>query len=97
VITEQKAVVDVELNKSKEDLIKERDSANASALDAERAKRRAEENEKTATRAQKEAVVAQDETSKANRELQRLLDKEHKRVIELENAIGSKPINDLKK
>ncbi len=97
VITEQKAVVDVELDKSKEDLIKERDTANANALEAERAKRRAEENEKIAQRAQKEALTAQDDTARANRELQKALDKEHKRVVELENAIGSKPINDLKK
>jgi eukaryotic-like serine/threonine-protein kinase len=97
VITEQKAVVDVELNKSKEDLIKERDAAKESELEAQHAKRRAEDNEKVAQRAQKEALSAQDETARANRELQKLLDKEHKRVIELENAIGSKPINDLKK
>ncbi|HEX3480331.1 MAG TPA: protein kinase [Kofleriaceae bacterium] len=97
VITEQKAVVDVELNKSKEDLIKERDAAKESELEAQHAKRRAEDNEKTAQRAQKEATSAQDETARANRELQRLYDKEHKRVIELENSIGSKPINDLRK
>jgi len=97
VITEQKAVVDVELNKSKEDLIKERDAAKESELEAQHAKRRAEDNEKIATRAQKEALSAQDDTARANRELQKALDKEHKRVIELENAIGSKPINDLKK
>jgi eukaryotic-like serine/threonine-protein kinase len=97
VVVEEKKKVDTELDKSKEDLIKERDTANASALDAERAKRRAEDNEKVATRAQKEALSAQDDTARANRELQKALDKEHKRVIELENAIGSKPINDLKK
>jgi serine/threonine protein kinase len=97
VVVEEKKKVDTELDKSKEDLIKERDTANASALDAERAKRRAEDNEKVATRAQKEALAAQDDTARANRELQKALDKEHKRVIELENAIGSKPINDLKK
>jgi serine/threonine protein kinase len=97
VVVEEKKKVDTELDKSKEDLIKERDTANASALDAERAKRRAEENEKVATRAQKEALTAQDDTARANRELQKALDREHKRVIELENAIGSKPINDLKK
>jgi hypothetical protein len=97
VITEQKAVVDTELNKSKEDLIKERDTANANALAAERAQRRAEENEKLATKSQREAVAAQDETTRAYRELQRALDKERKRVTDLENAIGSKPISDLKK
>jgi hypothetical protein len=97
VITEQKAVVDVELNKSKEDLIKERDTANANALAAERAQRRAEDNERLAQKSQKEAVTAQDETTKAYRELQKALDREHKRVVDLENAIGSKPISDLKK
>jgi len=90
-------VVDVELNKSKEDLIKERDTANANALAAERAQRRAEENERLAQKSQKEAVAAQDETTKAYRELQKALDREHKRVVDLENAIGSKPISDLKK
>ncbi|HEX3758105.1 MAG TPA: protein kinase [Kofleriaceae bacterium] len=97
VITQQKAVVDVALDKSKEDLIKERDTANANALDAERAKRRAEENEKIAKTSQKEAIAAQDDTARANRELQKALDKERKRVIELENAIGSKPLTDLPK
>ncbi|HEY6179538.1 MAG TPA: serine/threonine-protein kinase, partial [Kofleriaceae bacterium] len=97
VITQEKAVVDVELNKSKEDLIKERDTANGNALAAERAQKRAEENERLAQKSQKEAVAAQDETTKAYRELQKALDREHKRVVDLENAIGSKPISDLKK
>jgi serine/threonine protein kinase len=97
VVQEEKAVVDTELNKSKEDLIKERDIAQANALAAERAQRRAEDNEKIAQRSQKEAVVAQDDTARANQALQKALDREKKRVVELENTIGSKPISDLKK
>ena len=97
VVTEAKAVVDTELNKSKQALIDERDRANASAEAAKVAARRAEENERKAQKAEGVAVAAREDTAKAYRELQKLLDKEHSRVIELENAIGSKPISDLKK
>jgi len=95
VITQQKQVVDSELDKSKEDLIKERDTATANALAAERAQRRAEANERTAQTAQKAALTAQDETARAYRELQKALDKEHQRVVELENSLGSKPVPEL--
>jgi len=88
-------VVDTELNKSKEDLIKERDTATANALAAERAQRRAEANERTAQTAQKAALTAQDETARAYRELQKALDKEHQRVVDLENSLGSKPVPEL--
>jgi hypothetical protein len=97
VITEEKKVVDTQLTESKEDLIKERDTANANALAAERAARRAEDNERKAQKAEGDAVAAREDTAKANRELQKALDKEHARVRELEDAIGSKPIPDLKK
>jgi serine/threonine protein kinase len=97
VITEQKAAVDSELDKSKEDLIRERDAATASAQLAQHAQLRAETNERLAEKAQSEAVAAKDDTTRANTELQRALDKERKRVSELEAAIGSKPISDLKK
>jgi serine/threonine protein kinase len=95
VVTEQKKEVDIELGKSKEDLIKERDNANANALAADRAARRAEENERRATKSETDAVAAREATAQANRELQKALDKEHKRVIELQDSIGSKPITDL--
>lgn len=97
VLSEQKAVVDSELNKSKKDLIKERDTANVNAQAAKRAQRSAEESEQVAQRAQKEAIAAEDTAAHANRELQRLLDKEHRRVVELEAECESQTIHDLKR
>jgi len=86
----QKALLDSELNKSKEELIRERDAAR-------KAQRRAEENERIAQRAEKEALAAQVEVARAQRELQKALDKEHDRVVILEDSLGSKPVMELKK
>jgi serine/threonine protein kinase len=97
VVTQKVVVVSGELSKTKEQLIEERDRANASAEAAKVAARRAEDNERKAHSAEDVALAAREDTARANRELQKALDKEHSRVIELENAIGSKPISDLKK
>ncbi|TMQ13825.1 MAG: AAA family ATPase [Deltaproteobacteria bacterium] len=96
IVTAQKEEVSGELVKSKEDLIKERDTANANAVAAEHAQRLAESNERKAEKAENEAITAREATAQANRELQKQLDKERDRRIQLENSIGSKAINDLK-
>ena len=59
-------MVDTKLTESNEDLIRERDTANANAQAAERAQRRAEDNEKLAQNARKETQAAQDDTVRAN-------------------------------
>jgi hypothetical protein len=96
VVTKEKAVVATELDKSKEELIKERDNANANALAAQRAQRRADENAHKTARSENEATAAREATAQANRDLQKALDKEEKRRAELEKTIGSKLIEDLK-
>jgi len=102
-ISEAKVVVDQKLDRSQEDLkvtnaelVKALDVATESAEQAKRAQRRAEDNARAAERAQGEAVSAKDETAKANRELQKALKAEQARVKELEDSIGSKPIDTLK-
>jgi len=102
-IAADKVVVDQKLDQSQEDLkvtnaelVKALDVATESAEQAKRAQRRAEDNARIAERAQGEAVVAKDDTARANRELQKALRAEQARVKELEDSIGSKPIDNLK-
>jgi serine/threonine protein kinase len=102
-IAADKVVVDQKLDQSQEDLkvtnaelVKALDVATESADQAKRAQRRAEDNARAAERAEGEAVSAKDETAKANRELQKALKAEQERVRELEDSIGSKPIDTLK-
>jgi len=102
-IAADKVVVDQKLDRSQEDLkvtnaelVKALDVATESADQAKRAQRRAEDNARAAERAEGEAVSAKDETAKANRELQKALKAEQERVRELEDSIGSKPIDTLK-
>jgi hypothetical protein len=95
VVTKEVTQLTGVVEKSKEELIIERDNAKASALAAERAARRAEENERRATKSESDAVAAREATAQANRALQAALDNEHKRLVALQDSIGSKPINDL--
>ena len=102
-IAADKVVVDQKLDQSQEDLkvtnaelVKALDVATERAEEAKRAQHRAEENARIAEKAQGEAVVAKDDTAKANRELQKALKAEQARVKELEDSIGSKPIDNLK-
>ena len=94
----EKAIINRELNKSKEELIKERDNARESAKAAQHAQVRAEENERLARKAGEEAVAAQAAMERANREMQNLLQKERDRVATLQDSLGSlQPIRELKK
>jgi serine/threonine protein kinase len=79
---------DRELERSREDLIQERDAATARALAAERAERRAEADAQLAERARREALAARDDTERARRALQKALDEERRRLLELERRIS---------
>jgi len=96
-ITAAKQVVDAELLKSKEELIRERDNATESAAEAVQAQGRAETSARRAARAEKQAQAAQAETAKANRELSTALEKEQARVQQLTAKLGSKPIAELRR
>jgi hypothetical protein len=79
---------DRELERSREDLIQERDAATARALAAERAGHRAEADAQLAERARREALAARDDTERARRALQKALDEERRRLLELERRIS---------
>jgi serine/threonine protein kinase len=104
VAKEAEGVANVKLGESEEELRKknialadERDRANDNATAAERARGVAETNEHKAKKSEDDAVSARNDAERLARELQRALDKEHKRVVDLENTIGSKPVNELRK
>jgi hypothetical protein len=92
-----KGKVDVELTKSKEELIRERDNATESADQAVRARQRAEASARLAAIAKGQAQAAQADTSRANRELATALEKEQARLQRLTEQLGSKPITVLKR
>ena len=101
---QSEAVVQGELGESKEELkqknqalAEEAQRAKDAADAAERARRRAEDNEKVAEKAKKEAIAAQEDTARANRELQKAREKDRKRIEDLENISGSKPVPTLPK
>ena len=94
--TAAKQVVDAELMKSKEELIRERDHATESAALAVRAQLRAEASSRRAARAEGEAQAAQAATARANRELAGALQKEQARVQQLNDRLGSRPITALR-
>jgi serine/threonine protein kinase len=91
------------LGRSKEDLeqanaelVKALDVATESEEQAKRAKRRAEQNALRAERAEGEAIAAKDNVVRANHDLDKALKQEQARVKQLEDSLGSKPINELK-
>ena len=92
-----KRVLDLELRKSKEQLIRERDNATESAAQAVRAQRRAEVSARVAAAANRETQAAQAQTVRANRELAAALAKEQARVQQLNDRLGSAPITELKR
>ncbi|TMQ02619.1 MAG: hypothetical protein E6J91_50965 [Deltaproteobacteria bacterium] len=92
IVTAQKEELSGELARSKEDLIVERDHANIATAAAEHARRIAEDQERRARRSEAEAVTASGAATESNGRLQQALDKECKRIIQLEDSIGSKPI-----
>jgi hypothetical protein len=96
-ITTAKREVDAELMKSKEALIRERDSATESADQAVRAQQRAEASARRAAMAEHKAQAAQAETARANREIAAALEKERVRVQQLTATLGTRPITELRK
>jgi hypothetical protein len=97
-------VANVKLGESEEELRQkniqltdERDRANDNATLAEKARGLAESNERKAKKAEEDALTARDESMRANRRLQEALDKERKRIEDLENQSGSKPVPTLPK
>jgi eukaryotic-like serine/threonine-protein kinase len=103
-IATAKVEVDAELMKSKQDLIRERDHATASAREAvlaqaraETSAVRAEASARRAARAEADARAAQAETSQANLELADALAREQARVRQLTERLGSRPIAELRR
>jgi hypothetical protein len=96
VVTEEKKVVTTELDKSKEDLIRERDNATESAKQAQRAQVRAEISARVAERAQQEALASKDVAVKAEDAVRKAYDKEHDRAERLAKELGSTAIDTLK-
>jgi hypothetical protein len=91
------------LDKSQEDLVqtnaelvKALGVASANEDQAKRAQRRAEESARVAEKAEAEAIAAKNDAVKANRDLDKALKTEQARVKELQDSIGSKPIERLK-
>jgi eukaryotic-like serine/threonine-protein kinase len=96
-ITKQKVMVDGALSQSKEQLIAERDNANASADKAREAQKSAEKSARAAEKAEREALAARDDTTRASRELQKSLDAERRRVRDLQASMGgTKAVDTLK-
>jgi hypothetical protein len=100
----REGVANVKLGESEEELRQkniqltdERDRANDNATLAEKARTLAESNERKAKKAEEDALTARDESMRANRRLQEALDKERKRIEDLENQSGSKPVPNLPK
>ena len=79
-----------ELRQKNIQLTEERDRANDNATAAEKARSFAEANERKAKKAEEEAISAREATAQANRELQKALDRDRKRIEDLENQSGSK-------
>ncbi len=100
----REGVANVKLGESEEELRQnniqltdERDRANDNATLADHARGLAETNERKAKKAEEDALGARDESMRANRRLQEALDKERKRIEDLENQSGSKPVPTLPK
>jgi hypothetical protein len=96
-VTEEKHEVDQELNKSKEDLIKERDNATDSAKQAQAAQLRAEASARAAEKAEAEAKASREVALKAEDKARKLYEKEHDRAERLNQQLGSTAIDTLKK